>query len=106
MAHDEEPEDWEPEVVEVPITDVIDLHPFRPRDVASVVESYLGAAREKGFREVRLIHGKGKGVQRAQIRQLLDSHPAVEDFEDAPPGRGSWGATLVTLKVTDGAKHS
>ena len=95
---DEDDANWEPEVIEVPITDVIDLHPFRPRDIASVVESYLEAALEKGFREVRLIHGKGKGVQRASIRKLLDRHPAVETFQDAPPGRGSWGATLVTLR--------
>ena len=106
MSSDPEDEDWEPDVVEVPITDAIDLHTFRPRDVTSVVDSYLATAQSKGFREVRLIHGKGKGVQRAQIRQLLERHPAVEDFEDAPPMRGGWGATIVTLKGSGGASGS
>jgi dsDNA-specific endonuclease/ATPase MutS2 len=86
-----------PEVVRVPIEDHIDLHPFRPRDVRSVVESYLEQAVEAGFREVRLIHGRGIGVQREIVRSLLAKHPAVESFHDAPPGRGGWGATVVRL---------
>jgi dsDNA-specific endonuclease/ATPase MutS2 len=86
-----------PEEVRLPIEDHIDLHPFRPRDVRSVVESYLEEAIEAGFREVRLIHGRGIGVQREIVRSLLAKHPAVESFTDAPPGRGGWGATIVRL---------
>jgi dsDNA-specific endonuclease/ATPase MutS2 len=63
-----------------------------------VVESYLEAAAEKGYREVRLIHGRGKGVQRANIQKLLRRHSLVEEFFDAPPGRGGWGATVVRLR--------
>ena len=88
-----------PEEVHVPIEDAIDLHPFRPRDVRSVVESYLEEAVAARFREVRLIHGRGIGVQREIVRSLLSKHPDVESFADAPPGRGGWGATLVRLRV-------
>jgi dsDNA-specific endonuclease/ATPase MutS2 len=87
-----------PEEVRVPIEDAIDLHPFRPRDVRSVVESYLEQAVEAGFREVRLIHGRGIGVQRQAVRSLLKKHPAVESFADAPHERGGWGATIVRLR--------
>jgi dsDNA-specific endonuclease/ATPase MutS2 len=65
--------------------------------VLNVVEDYLEAATEKGYSEVRLIHGRGKGVQRARIQALLANHPAVESFRDAPATRGGWGATLVAL---------
>ena len=82
-----DPESEEKAVV-VPIEDSIDLHPFRPRDLVAVVESYLEEAIERGFQEVRLIHGRGTGYQRARVRQLLDRHPGVERFWDAPPGRG------------------
>ena len=82
----------------VPIEDSIDLHGFAPRDIPSVVEAYLEAAREKGFSEVRLIHGKGTGFQRQRVRQVLESHPAVAEFRDAPSTRGGWGATLVWLR--------
>jgi DNA-nicking Smr family endonuclease len=95
---DERPDDDEiPEEVILPLEDFIDLHPFRPRDARSVVESYLEQAVEAGFREVRLIHGRGIGVQREIVRSLLSRHPAVEEFFDAPPGRGGWGATVVRL---------
>ncbi len=82
----------------VEIEDSIDLHGFLPRDIPSVVESYLEAASAKGFTEVRLIHGRGKGVQRARVHELLKSSPYVAHFTDAPPGRGGWGATLVWLR--------
>jgi DNA-nicking Smr family endonuclease len=91
------PEDDEPVVL--PITDALDLHPFSPRDIPSVVEEYLLACQERGFREVRLIHGRGRGVQRAVVRRLLARLPAVAAFSDAPPERGGWGATLVTLAL-------
>jgi DNA-nicking Smr family endonuclease len=67
----------------IPIEDSIDLHAFAPRDVASVVEEYVTAAYEAGLREVRLIHGRGKGVQRAIVQQVLDRHPLVVEFWDA-----------------------
>jgi dsDNA-specific endonuclease/ATPase MutS2 len=80
------------------IEDSIDLHGFQPRDILPVVESYLEAAAEEGFQEVRLIHGKGKGVQRRRVQELLARHPLVEDFSDAPAHRGGWGATIAWLK--------
>jgi len=92
------PED-PPDVVVVPIEDAIDLHPFAPAEIPSVVESYLEAALAAGFREVRLIHGRGIGVQRARVRATLERHPAVERFGDAPPERGGIGATVVHLRA-------
>ena len=82
----------------VPITDQMDLHSFLPRDIPDVVRDYLAAAVEAGFREVRLIHGKGIGAQRERVRALLAEHPDVETFGDAPAGRGHWGATVVRLR--------
>jgi dsDNA-specific endonuclease/ATPase MutS2 len=87
-----------PEEVVLPLEDYIDLHYFRPKEIKSVVESYLEEAVAAGYREVRLIHGRGIGVQRESIRSLLSKHPAVLDFSDAPPGRGGWGATVVRLR--------
>lgn len=78
---------------------MIDLHTFQPADVPSVVESYIQAAAEKGFTEVRVIHGRGKGVQRTRVRAVLAAHPLVQAFTDAPAHRGGWGATLVWLKT-------
>ena len=90
MTDDEQP-------VEIPITDEIDLHGFAPADVRSVVEEYLLACRQRGILEVRLVHGRGRGVQRASIRQLLATLDGVAGFDDAPPQSGGWGATLVRL---------
>jgi DNA-nicking Smr family endonuclease len=87
--------------VRIPIEDSIDLHAFAPRDVRSVVEDYLTEAHARGFAEVRLIHGRGIGAQRAAVRALLARHPLVADFADAPPDRGGWGATLVRLQRRD-----
>ncbi len=75
----------------------LDLHAFAPRDVPSLIEEYLFACREKGILEVRLIHGRGKGVQRAVVHRLLRSLPNIESFREAPPESGGWGATLVRL---------
>lgn len=86
------------EAVVVPIEDAIDLHPFAPREIPSVVESYLEAAHQAGFAEVRLIHGRGRGVQRARVQKLLASHPLVARFRDAPSERGGLGATVVWLR--------
>ena len=82
----------------LPIEDAIDLHAFAPKDIPSVVESYLEAAAETGFREVRLIHGRGKGVQKEVVRRVLSENPLVDRYAEAPPERGGWGATLVWLK--------
>jgi DNA-nicking Smr family endonuclease len=84
--------------VVIPIEDHLDLHPFQPKEIASVVEEYLAECKEAGFSEVRLIHGKGKGVQRNIIRALLEKLPNIESFHDAPLEAGSWGATIVKLK--------
>ena len=82
----------------VPIEDSFDLHSFLPRDVASAVDEYLRAARESGFSEVRIIHGKGIGLRRAEVRKLLAARVDVLEFFDAPPERGGAGATVVRLK--------
>ena len=84
------------DLVRVPIEDTIDLHSFAPRDVVSVVDEYLHAARAAGFSEVRLIHGRGKGVQRAAVQRLLRDHPMVERHWDAPESH--LGATVVVLR--------
>ena len=88
----------EPEPLEVPIEDSLDLHAFAPKDVRPVVEEYLREAAARGFREVRLIHGRGIGAQRASVQALLAGHPLVARYFDAPPERGGWGATIVLLK--------
>jgi len=84
--------------VRIPIEDAIDLHAFAPRDVASVVDEYVRAAHARGLRDVRLIHGRGIGVQRSIVHALLSRHPLVSSFAEAPPERGGWGATLVRLR--------
>jgi dsDNA-specific endonuclease/ATPase MutS2 len=88
----------DPDPVPIPIEDHLDLHAFRPRDIPDVVRDYLDEAAARGLREVRLIHGKGIGVQRERVRGVLAEHPGVESFADAPAGRGHWGATLVRLR--------
>lgn len=81
----------------VPIEDSFDLHSFRPEDVADALADYLEEAQRLGFHEVRVIHGKGKGVRRAEVRKRLAAESRVLDFFDAPPGRGGTGATVVLL---------
>ena len=83
--------------VRIPIGDALDLHAFRPEETASVVAEYVAAAAALGFREVRLIHGRGIGVQRAIVRKALEESLLVESFEDAAPERGGWGATVARL---------
>jgi DNA-nicking Smr family endonuclease len=90
----------DPEVpVQLRIEDSIDLHSFAPEEIPSVVDEYLREAYRRGFREVRLIHGRGKGVQRAVVQSLLSRHPLVERFSDAPVEAGGWGATAVILRT-------
>jgi dsDNA-specific endonuclease/ATPase MutS2 len=84
--------------IEIPISDVFDLHPFAPRDVKSAVEAYLEEAHAKGLIALRIIHGRGIGVQREMVRTILTRTPYVLHFEDAPMQAGGWGATVVTLR--------
>ena len=88
------------EPVEIPITDVFDLHSILPRDAKSAVEEYLSEAHARGFRYVRIIHGRGIGAQREMVRKILTRTAFVEDFEDAPMEAGGWGATVVILRAT------
>jgi dsDNA-specific endonuclease/ATPase MutS2 len=88
-----------PEPVRIPITDVFDLHTIHPREVKLVVEEYLKEAREAGFTSVRIIHGKGIGVQREMVRKILDRTPFVISWTDAPPDAGGLGATIVWLNL-------
>lgn len=94
----DEPENFEspfPEPFEIEISDTLDLHAFSPKDVKSVVEEYLTEARKKGFRSVRIIHGKGVGVQREMVRKILSDTDFVKAFKNAPEFSGSWGSTVV-----------
>lgn len=95
---DEAPYHGPDEPVVIPIEDSIDLHHFLPGETRDVVEGYLEAAAERGFTEVRIIHGRGRGVQRNQVRRVLERSPWVLRFADAPADRGGWGATLVWLR--------
>jgi dsDNA-specific endonuclease/ATPase MutS2 len=90
--------DPEPEPIRVPITDVFDLHTVPPRDVQAVVEEYLLEARRMGFKALRIIHGRGIGVQREMVRAILARTGFVAGFQDAPIEAGGWGATIVTLR--------
>jgi hypothetical protein len=96
-----DPFDPFPEPVRLEINDVFDLHSIPPREVRAVVEEYLREARRKGFRSVRIIHGKGVGVQRETVRSVLARTPFVEHFADAPPEAGGWGATIAHLRGGD-----
>ena len=86
------------EPFEIEITDSLDLHSFSPRDVRNVVEAYLPAAYDKGFTIVRIIHGKGVGVQREIVRKVLSETDFVKGFKNAPEFSGSWGATIVEFE--------
>ena len=99
MREPDNPGDSSPEdLVQLPLEDTLDLHTFLPRDVANVVRDYLDAAHAAGLRELRIIHGRGSGVQRNTVRTLLERDPRVTDFGDAPLEAGGWGATWVTLR--------
>jgi dsDNA-specific endonuclease/ATPase MutS2 len=91
----------EDEPIEIEITDTLDLHPFRPAEVRDVAREYLVEAHARGFTQVRLIHGRGIGVQREGIRTLLASLDFVRDFHDADPSGGGWGSTVVLLKTEE-----
>lgn len=89
----------EEEPVRIPVTDVLDLHSVSPRDAKAVVEEYLMEARRLGFRALRIVHGRGIGVQREMVRKVLERSEFVAHYSDAPPEAGGWGATVVTLAV-------
>jgi DNA-nicking Smr family endonuclease len=91
-------EDDEP--IAIPITDTLDLHPFRPDEIRDVAREYLAEAHARGFTQVRLIHGRGIGVQRERIRALLTELDFVIDFHDADGSGGGWGSTVVLLRGT------
>ncbi len=88
-----------PEPIELEITDSLDLHSFAPREVKNVVQNYLVEAQRKGFEVVRIIHGKGIGVQREIVRKVLSETDFVKSFKTADEFSGSWGATIVTFKL-------
>jgi DNA-nicking Smr family endonuclease len=85
-------------VIQIPIEDWLDLHTFSPKEIPSLLEEYLFECQKKGFKEVRIIHGKGKGVQRSIVHSFLKKNPIVESFKQAPPEAGAWGATIASLK--------
>lgn len=91
MLPDDEP-------VRIPVTDVFDLHSVQPKEVKEVVEAYLEEARRMGLKNLRIIHGRGTGVQRRIVRAVLSRTSFVESFGDAPEQAGGWGATIVTLR--------
>jgi len=87
------------EPVTVPIEPRIDLHTFAPRDIPDLLESYLEECQKAGLREVRIIHGKGIGVQRKMVHAFLQKSPLIETFFQASPEAGGWGATVAVLKT-------
>lgn len=88
----------EEQPIRIPITDVFDLHTVQPKEVEAVAEAYLEEADRLGLKTVRIIHGRGMGVQRAIVRAVLARTPFVLCYRDAPPESGGWGATLVNLR--------
>ena len=86
------------EPVRIPITDVFDLHSVPPRDVRPIVEEYLIEAQRLGLKALRIVHGRGIGVQREIVRAVLAQTAFVESYGDAPAEAGGWGATVVTLR--------
>lgn len=92
-------ENFFPETVEIEITDSFDLHSIPPPDVRRLTTEYLCLAREKGFRIVRIIHGKGIGFQRDTVRKVLANTDFVEEYKDAPAFAGHWGATIAVLAI-------
>ena len=92
------------DAVSIPIEDWIDLHTFSPKEIPLLLEDYLLECQKRGFREVRIIHGKGKGVQMNIVRSLLKKSPLVESFKDAPCEAGGWGATITFLRPLTAAR--
>lgn len=93
----------ENEPLRIAVTDVLDLHSIPAKDIGPVVEEYLVESYAAGFRALRIIHGRGIGVQRERVRSILARTPNVIDFRDAPAEAGGWGATIVTLREATGS---
>jgi len=93
-------ENWEPEIIDYPIDGTIDLHTFRPEDVKEVVSDYIDECLDAEIPQIRIIHGKGKGVLRNMVHSVLDRHPAVISYRH-DSSRGSWGATVATLDLSE-----
>ena len=89
------------EPVRIRITDELDLHTIAPRDIPELIVEYLWEAQRAGLREVRIVHGKGIGVQRDLVSRVLADHPAVASYGAAPAHRGHWGATIARLRPAD-----
>ncbi len=85
--------------VEIPIDGLLDLHTFHPREARDLVNEYLRACREKQILNVRIIHGKGRGILKQAVHSALSKNPMVASFSDAPANAGGWGATIVRLKA-------
>lgn len=88
----------EMEPVVIPIEDVLDLHTFRPKDIPDLLDDYISACISSQIFSVRIVHGKGKGILKKRVHEILKKHPLVISFRNAPPESGGWGATLVELK--------
>lgn len=100
MADEKEDEDFDPDaVVALPIDGTLDLHTFDPRDVGDLVPTWIDECRAHGITELRIVHGKGKGALRRTVHALLARRSDVVSYGLAPPDRGGWGATLVTLRT-------
>ena len=84
-------------VVKLAIEDVLDLHTFRPKDIPDLLEDYFTECIKAGIHSIRIIHGKGKGIQKRRVQGLLENNSKVTAFKEAPPEAGGWGATLVEL---------
>ena len=85
------------EPVTIDITGTLDLHTFIPKEIPDLIENYLSTCAANGIYEIRIVHGKGKGIMKARVHRILSRHPRVSHFKDAPPEAGGWGATLVEL---------
>lgn len=85
------------EPIKIPIDGTLDLHTFHPKEVPDLIEDYLSACVEEGIFSVRIVHGKGRGIQKARVQSLLSKNKLVANYQDAPPDAGGWGATLVQL---------
>lgn len=97
LMNKDTPPFWETPV-RLPIDGVLDLHTFQPSELSALLFDYLEACQQEGLREIRIIHGKGRGILRRRVRRLLAEHPDVQSYQDAPVHAGGWGATEVVLR--------